>query len=137
MKTEGVVHYKKSRENPGYVECAGKTHTEYIRERRRLSKSNLITYKGGACCICGYKKCNGSLDFHHVGKKDFALGGATDCSFDRLKKEADKTVLVCRNCHGEIHAGMHPEYNKRGAPARYGVDAARDKHKTWPNWYND
>ena len=31
-------------------------------------------------------------------------------TLNNLKKEADKTVLVCRNCHAEIHSGLHNEF---------------------------
>ena len=27
-------------------------------------------------------------------------------SFDKLKVELDKCILVCRNCHGELHGGL-------------------------------
>tara|TARA_B100001123_G_C14502411_1_gene706866 strand:- start:117 stop:404 length:288 start_codon:yes stop_codon:yes gene_type:complete len=79
-------------------------------ERQREKKSALVKYKGGKCCICGYKKCYRGLDFHHIAKKKFALSLKRDCSLEKLKKEADKTILVCRNCHAEIHAGMHKKY---------------------------
>lgn len=67
----------------------------------------LIDYKGGACQFCGYNKCQEALDFHHLDskKKDFNISGGTK-SFERLKPEIDKCVLVCANCHREIHAGL-------------------------------
>lgn len=48
-----------------------------------------------------------SLTFHHVNplKKEFDISGKS-ISWERLKKELDKCVLVCRNCHGEIEAGI-------------------------------
>ncbi len=36
----------------------------------------------------------------------FALANSGTSDFDRLKKEVDKCILVCANCHGEIHAGL-------------------------------
>jgi len=79
-------------------------------DRQREKKAALVKYKGGKCCICGYKKCHGGLDFHHVAEKNFALSVKRDCNLEKLKKEADNTILVCRNCHAEIHAGMHKKY---------------------------
>jgi cytochrome d ubiquinol oxidase subunit II len=32
--------------------------------------------------------------------------------FEKLKKEADKCVLVCNRCHTEIHAGLHEDYKQ-------------------------
>tara|TARA_R110000751_G_scaffold117506_1_gene217734 strand:+ start:1631 stop:1924 length:294 start_codon:yes stop_codon:yes gene_type:complete len=87
-------------------------HAEARKEGRRKNKKALIDYKGGKCCICGYNRYAGSLDFHHIGKKNFTIGEANhgQASMDALKKEVDKTILVCKNCHAEIHAGMHKEY---------------------------
>lgn len=47
--------------------------------------------------------------FHHLdpNQKDFGIGskGYTR-SFDKVKKELDKCICVCANCHREIHAGL-------------------------------
>jgi len=83
---------------------------KYWRERSQKNKKLLAEYKGGECCICGYKKYLGGLDFHHVKEKSFAIGACATKCLEKLKKEADKTVLVCKNCHSEIHAGMHEKY---------------------------
>ena len=85
-------------------------YTQRDVSRQNEKKAALVDYKGGGCCICGYNKCNGALDFHHVGKKSFALGANRDLSLEKLKKDADKTILVCKNCHAEIHAGLHKKY---------------------------
>jgi hypothetical protein len=44
------------------------------------------------------------LQFHHLDptKKDFTIGGKS-WSYERLKQEVDKCILVCANCHIEIH----------------------------------
>jgi len=66
-------------------------------------------YKGGKCSICGYNKCVWALDLHHRDNsiKEFGLSvrGLTR-SWEKIKLEADKCVLVCANCHREIHAGI-------------------------------
>lgn len=70
-------------------------------------KEELIQYKGGKCQICGYNKCTSALEFHHLDptQKDFTISGGTK-SFNTLKPEVDKCILVCANCHREIHAGL-------------------------------
>ena len=78
--------------------------------RQREKKAALVEYKGGKCCICGYAECHRALDFHHTGKKNFEISSRRDISLEKLKKEVDNTILVCRNCHGEIHEGMHEKY---------------------------
>lgn len=74
---------------------------------RRRTKEKLVEYMGGKCVCCGYSKCVRSLHFHHKdpNEKDFTISGKSH-SFERLKHEVDKCVLVCSNCHGEIHDGV-------------------------------
>ena len=71
---------------------------------RQRAKMKLVEYKGGKCEKCGYNKCIDALEFHHLdpNEKDFTIGGKS-WSFNRLKSEADKCILVCANCHREIH----------------------------------
>jgi 5-methylcytosine-specific restriction endonuclease McrA len=68
-----------------------------------------VQYKGGKCCICGYDKCYDALEFHHLdpSQKDFGLSsnGHTR-SWEKVKEELDKCILVCANCHREIHAHL-------------------------------
>jgi len=71
---------------------------------RVKAKKLLVEYKGGECERCGYNKCIDALDFHHriSSEKDFTIGGKS-WAFERLKNEVDKCILVCSNCHREIH----------------------------------
>jgi predicted HNH restriction endonuclease len=79
-----------------------------VTKRRKKLREKAIEYKGGKCCFCGYKKFGGALEFHHVdeNKKDFgiSLKGLTR-SWAKIKNEIDKCVLVCANCHRELHGG--------------------------------
>ena len=74
---------------------------------RNRVKTKLVEYKGGKCQCCGYNRCIRALEFHHLdpSQKDFTISGKSK-SFETLKKEADKCILVCSNCHKEIHAGI-------------------------------
>lgn len=86
---------------------------EYLKKavaRRRLRLRQLACeYKGGQCVVCGYSKCIGALEFHHLNpaKKDFGLSarGITR-SWEKTRKELDKCILICANCHRELHAGI-------------------------------
>ena len=80
-----------------------------VAKRRRKIKNMSIKYKGGRCQICGYSKYQGALDLHHIdpARKDFSIGdkGYTR-SWQKVKEELDKCVLVCANCHREIEGGI-------------------------------
>ena len=73
-------------------------------ERRRIVKQQAIDYLGGKCSNCGYNKCNSALEFHHIDStqkdKDYSN---YKTSFDKLKSELDKCILLCSNCHREHH----------------------------------
>lgn len=63
---------------------------------------------GKLCCqVCKYDKNLSALEFHHVDSytKDVMLSRLQTASFKRLKAEAEKCVILCANCHREIH---HP-----------------------------
>ena len=80
------------------------TNSERVISWRKRKKRELIEYKGGQCEICGYKKCDRALQFHHKDpkEKDFQISGKS-LIFEKLKDEVDKCILVCSNCHSEIH----------------------------------
>ena len=73
---------------------------------RRRNKIRLVEYKGGKCERCGYDKCIDALEFHHLNpdEKDFGLSCGDTRSLEKLKSEVDKCIMVCANCHREIHA---------------------------------
>jgi len=86
---------------------------EYIKKavtkRRKILKQKAVEYKGGKCQICGYNKFVAALEFHHLNetKKSFGISvdGSTR-SWDRIRKEIEKCILVCANCHRAIHASI-------------------------------
>lgn len=84
------------------------TVNKYIFNKIKIQKSEtkqkLVDYKGGCCSICKYKESLNSLHFHHLdpNEKDLNISKSNK-SFDNLKYEVDKCILVCGNCHAEIH----------------------------------
>lgn len=83
-----------------------KTHSQ-----QKELKQKAIQYKGGKCICCEYNKYVGALEFHHLDpkKKDFQISRGFTYDFEKIKSEIDKCILVCSNCHREIHGGIHPE----------------------------
>lgn len=80
-----------------------------VSKRRRAIKALAIEYKGGKCQVCGYKKYQGALDLHHIDpkQKEFNISKKGHSrSWERVKKEIDKCILVCANCHREVEAGI-------------------------------
>ena len=85
---------------------------EYLKKavamRRKTIKARVVEYKGGKCILCGYKRSIEALDLQHTdsSKKQFGISGqGLTRSWKRVKAEADKCVLICANCHRELHAG--------------------------------
>jgi hypothetical protein len=79
--------------------------------RRRQLRVRAIEYKGGRCEICRYDKSPAAFDFHHVNplEKDFEISSAP-ASWDLVKRELDRCVLLCCRCHREVHDGLHPGF---------------------------
>lgn len=83
-----------------------KCRYEHIKNRRKRIKQKAVSYKGGKCSICGYSKCIQALEFHHLdpNKKDFGVSSKWNSkSWEVIVAELDKCVLVCANCHRELH----------------------------------
>lgn len=75
----------------------------------RIIKQWALEYKGNKCELCGYDRCKEALDFHHINpeEKDFSLSDRDiKLNWQEIKTELDKCILICSNCHREIHSGM-------------------------------
>ena len=56
------------------------------------------------CEVCGYNSCIRSLQFHHINPEEKALTLSRGCfSAMEALREISKCVVVCSNCHAEIH----------------------------------
>lgn len=107
-KHGNVDHYVTKHGGSTRIRCT-RCNVEAVQKRRDELKVLALNYKGGKCECCGYDKCASALEFHHKdpAQKDFGIGqnGYTR-SWEKVKIELDKCVLVCANCHREIHAGV-------------------------------
>ena len=80
-----------------------------VAKRRKKIRELAIEYLGGKCCFCGYHRCFASLDFHHIDESTKKFGLSQDGltrSWEKTEQELKKCILVCANCHREIHAGI-------------------------------
>jgi hypothetical protein len=84
--------------------------SDAVKKWRSSTKHRIVDSMGGKCQICGYDKCVQSLDLHHKNpqEKDFGFGAirGNPKSWVRIVEELRKCVLICANCHREIHAGL-------------------------------
>lgn len=84
-----------------------------VKNQQRIFKQHCVDYKGGKCSVCGYNKCNAALDFHHLdpNEKDFSISQFKRVSWEQNKNEIicelDKCILVCSNCHRELHDSLN------------------------------
>jgi hypothetical protein len=66
-----------------------------------------IDMMGGNCARCGYSRCPAALHFHHLDRsqKDPEWKNLRGRKLTHQAEELKKCILVCANCHAEIHAG--------------------------------
>jgi hypothetical protein len=90
---------------------------------------------GGCCSRCGYDKCHGALHFHHIdpNQKEFSISRNTSLSWEVIKLEVRKCVLLCANCHSIEHTKRErvvPEELVTGYIQRY---KSRKDKATYPS----
>ena len=93
--------------------------SEAVKKWRQRTKSRMVEAMGGKCQCCGYNICDKALAFHHLDPsvKESGIGSirANPISWAKLVEELRKCILVCHNCHSEIHAGV------RNLPTEYSL----------------
>ena len=76
----------------------------------KVGKNNrlfAVEYLGGKCIECGYNKHTCALDIHHLDPsiKDKNFNRMRGWCKERILNEIKNCVLLCRNCHAEVHSG--------------------------------
>lgn len=77
-----------------------------VAKRRKQIRLKAIKHLGGKCTLCGYSKYPEVLEFHHKNpkQKDFNISLKGHCrSWNRVEEEIKKCILLCANCHRELH----------------------------------
>ncbi len=91
------------------IRCKNTYHQSYPSQKQRSlkRKSNLVKEAGGKCTRCGYYTNLAALAFHHLDpkKKDFKLDARSlsNRTLEKVERELSKCILLCHNCHAEIH----------------------------------
>lgn len=70
----------------------------------RKYKEEAVKYKGGKCSKCGFSETLSALEFHHTNPNEKEFGISKHMRpLDSIKEELDKCILLCANCHRELH----------------------------------
>jgi len=69
-------------------------------------KKYLVKIMGGECILCGYNRCLRAMHFHHLNSHEKEFDLSQMLYWDEIEKELEKCVLLCSNCHMEVHEGM-------------------------------
>lgn len=78
-------------------------------EFRRRLKARAVAYMGDACSGCGRAGHQAIFEFHHRDPSEKEFGITSDGIPHRWEKvvaELAKCVMLCANCHREVHAGV-------------------------------
>lgn len=87
---------RNSNKEPGY---------KTIKEYRRQTKILAVAYKGRYCKHCNCNVDMNKFHFHHIDRetKLFTISNNLNLAWPKIKKELDKCILLCSECHIDIH----------------------------------
>ena len=88
-----------------------KCKDSYNGARRMENRKKLNAWKEQGCVLCGYNKCTEALEFHHIDSesKDKRISKSlVALLWSQVEEELRKCVVLCSNCHREVHASITP-----------------------------
>lgn len=93
--------YNRPDRKDGHQPYCKSCHNEYCIQRWLNVKKKAIEYKGGKCIDCDKSFEYYLYDFHHLNpkEKDVDWNKLRLRSWDKIKEELDKCVLLCCMCH--------------------------------------
>lgn len=84
--------------------------SEAVKRWRKNTKERMVKSMGGCCQVCGYNKTTNALEFHHINPEEKEMGfgdtRANNVKWSLLVEELKKCILLCSNCHKEVHEGV-------------------------------
>jgi hypothetical protein len=98
-------YHQKRKNDPEYRERRKKVIKNIIVRNRKWVDQYKIDH---GCAICGYNKCARALSFHHIdpNTKKCTISTLCNCrasSVERIQTEINKCIILCANCHMELH----------------------------------
>jgi hypothetical protein len=134
-ETKPMEQYKRGEGNL-CKQCSAKR--DHKREDIRSLKNKLLIneIKKQGCIICGYNKCMSALDWHHINPsnkhKDISSSMITRRSMSRVLDEIAKCVLLCANCHRELHSDPQQGDVAKTLSSLLGIDININKSSDVP-----
>lgn len=94
--------------NEIHSETSGKSNKTHIKNKLKL----LDMYGKHQCEECCYNKNVAALHFHHKNpsEKLFTFSNKSKFNESEMRKELDKCVLLCGNCHNKVHFNYERYY---------------------------
>jgi len=87
--------------------CKKSVHQSYVAQKKRglTRRLDFVQKLGGECSKCGYSTNLAGLAFHHLRDKKFQLDmrAFSNRNIEPILAELDKCILLCHNCHAEVH----------------------------------
>jgi len=74
-----------------------------------VKKARAVAHMGGSCSGCGDVTVPALLEFHHRDAAEKEFGISRDGMvrpWEEIVTELAKCVMLCANCHREVHAGV-------------------------------
>lgn len=109
---DGLMSCCKACAHKGTMASRRKKPDHYRKVSKELGDSYLEKFQEWKvqqkCCKCGEAETC-CLDLHHLDptQKDVAVATVTrSWTWNKLQTEIQKCIVVCRNCHAKIHAGL-------------------------------
>lgn len=90
------------KQNPEKV----KVYNKKAHDRMALNKKLFVKLLGGKCNVCGYNKSTWALHFHHPKEKTISAAKVLQTYSVlpvKFQEELSACVLLCANCHIELH----------------------------------
>lgn len=106
-KAGGVSSYCKEC-NKQYLKNHYANNKPYYRKKRAMQSKMIREYikeakRNSSCTTCGESN-PATIDFHHNGNdKIITMARAKSYSLGKVKKEIDKCIKLCANCHRKLH----------------------------------
>ena len=77
---------------------------------------------GDKCIICEYSRNPNGLHFHHIDPSTKIDQVGVFSNEGETRREAQKCILVCANCHSEIHSGKFESEYIESLPRAVSLD---------------